>query len=55
MVCPSMATIRSDSFSPALAAGLPGAAVVIASGVYIIYRETVRGVARPPIAPTQLK
>ncbi len=34
---------------------LAGAAVVIASGVYIIYRETVRGVARPPIAPTQLK
>lgn len=34
---------------------LVGAAVVIASGVYIIYRETVRGVERPPIAPTQLK
>ncbi len=34
---------------------LVGAAIVIASGVYIIYRETVRGVARPPIAPTQLK
>jgi drug/metabolite transporter (DMT)-like permease len=34
---------------------LAGAAVVIASGVYIIYRETVRGVTRPPIAPTPLK
>ena len=34
---------------------LVGAAVVIASGVYIIYRETVRGVERPPIAPTPLK
>jgi drug/metabolite transporter (DMT)-like permease len=34
---------------------LAGAAVVIASGVYIIYRETVRGVVRPPIAPTPLK
>jgi drug/metabolite transporter (DMT)-like permease len=34
---------------------LAGAAVVIASGVYIIYRETVRGMARPPIAPTPLK
>jgi drug/metabolite transporter (DMT)-like permease len=34
---------------------LVGAAVVIASGVYIIYRETVRGVARPQIPPTQLK
>jgi len=34
---------------------LVGAVVVIASGVYIIYRETVRGVTRPPIAPTQLK
>jgi drug/metabolite transporter (DMT)-like permease len=31
---------------------LIGAAVVIASGVYIIYRETVRGVTRPPLAPT---
>lgn len=31
---------------------LVGAAVVIASGVYIIYRETVRGVQRPPLAPT---
>lgn len=34
---------------------LIGAAVVIASGVYIIYRETVRGVERPPLAPTPLK
>jgi drug/metabolite transporter (DMT)-like permease len=34
---------------------LIGAAVVIASGVYIIYRETVRGVTRPQITPTQLK
>jgi len=34
---------------------LAGAAVVIASGVYIIYRETVRGVERPKIVPTQLK
>jgi len=34
---------------------LVGAAVVIASGVYIIYRETVRGVTRPQITPTQLK
>lgn len=34
---------------------LVGATVVIASGVYIIYRETVRGVTRPKIAPTQLK
>jgi drug/metabolite transporter (DMT)-like permease len=34
---------------------LGGAAVVIASGVYIIYRETVRGVTRPQIPPTQLK
>lgn len=34
---------------------LVGAAIVIASGVYIIYRETVRGVQRPPLAPTPLK
>jgi len=34
---------------------LVGAAVVIASGVYIIYRETVRGVTRPPLTPTPLK
>jgi drug/metabolite transporter (DMT)-like permease len=34
---------------------LAGAAIVIASGVYIIYRETVRGVERPPLAPTPLK
>ncbi len=34
---------------------LVGAAVVIVSGVYIIYRETVRGVTRPPLAPTPLK
>jgi drug/metabolite transporter (DMT)-like permease len=34
---------------------IAGAAVVIASGVYIIYRETVRGVERPPLAPTPLK
>jgi len=34
---------------------LVGSAVVIASGVYIIYRETVRGVERPPMAPTPLK
>lgn len=34
---------------------LIGAAVVIASGVYILYRETVRGVTRPQITPTQLK
>lgn len=34
---------------------LGGAAVVIASGVYILYRETVRGVTRPQITPTQLK
>lgn len=31
---------------------LVGAAVVIASGVYIIYRETVRGVERPRVSPT---
>jgi drug/metabolite transporter (DMT)-like permease len=31
---------------------LAGAAVIIASGVYIIYRETVRGVERAPLAPT---
>ena len=34
---------------------LVGAAVVIASGVYIIYRETVLGVERPPMTPTPLK
>ena len=34
---------------------LVGATVVIASGVYIIYRETVRGVTRPPLTPTPLK
>lgn len=34
---------------------LLGAAVVIASGVYIIYRETVRGVVRPKLTPTPLK
>ena len=34
---------------------LAGAAVVIASGVYILYRETVRGVERPKLAPTPLK
>ncbi|MCW5770801.1 MAG: DMT family transporter [Rhodospirillaceae bacterium] len=34
---------------------LLGAAIVIASGVYIIYRETIRGVERPPLAPTPLK
>jgi drug/metabolite transporter (DMT)-like permease len=34
---------------------LAGAVVVIASGVYIIYRETVRGVARPQVTPTPLK
>jgi drug/metabolite transporter (DMT)-like permease len=34
---------------------LAGAAVVIASGVYIIYRETVRGVERPRVTPTPLK
>jgi len=34
---------------------LIGAVVVIASGVYIIYRETVRGVERPKVTPTQLK
>jgi drug/metabolite transporter (DMT)-like permease len=34
---------------------LVGAGVVIASGVYILYRETVRGVSRPQITPTQLK
>jgi len=34
---------------------LAGAVVVIASGVYIIYRETVRGVERAKVVPTPLK
>ena len=32
------------------AAVLAGAAIVIASGLYILYRETVRRVAKPPLA-----
>jgi drug/metabolite transporter (DMT)-like permease len=34
---------------------LLGAAIVVASGIYIIYRETVRGIRRPAIKPTPLK
>ncbi len=34
---------------------LVGAAIVIGSGLYIIYRETVRGIRRPSIKPTSLK